>query len=247
MVASMNDPNKAGEGGTYVTTNQEFTLENSVQLVAGANVTLTQDNTGKTLTLACPSGATTPVPVANGGTGATSLTIHGVVLGQTTGAVHVTAAGTAGQPLLSGGASTDGAYGVVGSAGVKPSVDAKFLEAQVVTQAAIADTTTLTSLVTASRAGTVTRISIVAGVTPVGGTNTVSVLKNGTTTMLSTATFDPTTITANYAAQALTLTGTGGNLALAAGDCILVTYVSGTQVTPAQNVTVVVEFAPTDY
>lgn len=247
MVANSNDPNKAGEGLSAVCTDQEYSLPNAVQLIAGDNVTLVQDNVGKTLTLNCPSGSTTPVTVANGGTGATTLTTHGVVLGQGSSAVHISTAGTAGQAFLSGGAGADGAYGTAGSAGVKASVDAKFLVADVVSLVAIPDGTTYTRLVTTSRAGTVTRISIVAGVKPVGGTNTVSVLKNGTTTMLSTATFDPTTITANYAAQGLTLTGTGANLALAAGDCVLVTYVSGTQGTAAQNVTVVVEFAPTDY
>lgn len=45
--------------------------------------------------------------VADGGTGATSLTNHGVVIGQATSAVHVTSAGTAGQVLTSNGASAD--------------------------------------------------------------------------------------------------------------------------------------------
>lgn len=45
--------------------------------------------------------------VAYGGTGAVTLTIHGVLLGQTTGAVTATAAGTALQVLQSGGAAAD--------------------------------------------------------------------------------------------------------------------------------------------
>lgn len=45
--------------------------------------------------------------VANGGTGAASLTAHGVVIGNTTSAVNVTSAGTAGQVLTSNGASAD--------------------------------------------------------------------------------------------------------------------------------------------
>jgi len=40
------------------------------------------------------------LPVANGGTGATTLTIHGVLLGQTTGAIVATAAMTDGQLLV---------------------------------------------------------------------------------------------------------------------------------------------------
>jgi hypothetical protein len=41
------------------------------------------------------------------------LTNHGVVLGQGTSPVAATAAGTAGQPLLSGGSSADPAYGLL--------------------------------------------------------------------------------------------------------------------------------------
>lgn len=48
--------------------------------------------------------------VAGGGTGATTLTNHGVLLGQGTSAVVATAAGSAGQVLQSGGASADPAY-----------------------------------------------------------------------------------------------------------------------------------------
>lgn len=42
------------------------------------------------------------LPVARGGTGATSLTANGVVIGNGTGAVSVTAAGTVGQALIVG-------------------------------------------------------------------------------------------------------------------------------------------------
>lgn len=40
------------------------------------------------------------IPIANGGTGATTLTDNGVVIGNGTGAVDVTAAGTTGQVLV---------------------------------------------------------------------------------------------------------------------------------------------------
>lgn len=49
----------------------------------------------------------TDIGVAYGGTGVSSLTAHGVVLGNGTSAVNVTGAGTAGQYLVSGGASAD--------------------------------------------------------------------------------------------------------------------------------------------
>ncbi len=52
----------------------------------------------------------TTIAVANGGTGRTSLTNHGVLIGATTSAITQLAAGTAGQILQSGGASADPAY-----------------------------------------------------------------------------------------------------------------------------------------
>lgn len=58
-----------------------------------------------------PAGDTVGVP--KGGTGRTTLTNHGVLVGQATSAVAATAAGTTGQPLLSGGASADPAYGTL--------------------------------------------------------------------------------------------------------------------------------------
>lgn len=59
----------------------------------------------------------TPVTVPNGGTGDTSLTAHGVMIGAGTSAVAVTSAGTAGQALVSGGASADPAFATLGVAG----------------------------------------------------------------------------------------------------------------------------------
>lgn len=56
----------------------------------------------------------TAVPVANGGTGASTLAIHGVVLGQTTGAVHVTAAGMTGQ-ILTGSTGADPGWSTLNS------------------------------------------------------------------------------------------------------------------------------------
>lgn len=53
------------------------------------------------------------VGVANGGTGQASLTIHGVLIGNTTSGVNVTSAGTSGTPLLSGGAGADPAFGAL--------------------------------------------------------------------------------------------------------------------------------------
>jgi hypothetical protein len=76
-------------------------------IVAGDIPTLNQNTTGTA------SNVTGTVAVANGGTGATTLTIHGVLMGQTTGAIHASAAGTSGQAFLSGGAGADGAFGAL--------------------------------------------------------------------------------------------------------------------------------------
>jgi hypothetical protein len=51
--------------------------------------------------------AGTDVAVADGGTGASTLTIHGLLVGNATTAINAMAAGTAGQIVTSGGASAD--------------------------------------------------------------------------------------------------------------------------------------------
>lgn len=56
------------------------------------------------------SGLTTPLSVAQGGTGRATLTVHGVLIGETTGAINQTAAGTTGQMLL-GVTGADPAFG----------------------------------------------------------------------------------------------------------------------------------------
>ena len=48
--------------------------------------------------------------VANGGSGATSFTDHGILVGSGTGAFTALAAGTAGQFLISGGSGADPSY-----------------------------------------------------------------------------------------------------------------------------------------
>ena len=68
------------------------------------------------------SNATAANPVATGGTGDTTLTIHGVLVGNGTGAVNVTAAGTAGQVLTSNGASLDPTWQTLPGTGTVTSV-----------------------------------------------------------------------------------------------------------------------------
>lgn len=62
---------------------------------------------GETLTL----GWAAQLSVSRGGTGMSSHTTHGVLLGAGTANIVATTAGTKGQPLLSGGPSADPAFG----------------------------------------------------------------------------------------------------------------------------------------
>lgn len=59
------------------------------------------------------TGLATPVSVANGGTGDSTLTAHGVLLGEGTSAVAITAAGATGTVLRGAGASADPTFGAV--------------------------------------------------------------------------------------------------------------------------------------
>lgn len=69
--------------------------------------------------LGTPSSGTltncTGLPVAGGGTGATTFTDAGVLIGNGTGAIQVTTAGTAGQVLTSNGAGVDPTFQAAGS------------------------------------------------------------------------------------------------------------------------------------
>lgn len=112
---------------------------------------------------------------------------------------------------------------------------------------ALANSTTFSYVVAPGRAGTVTLLSLAALVKPAGGTNTLAIKKNNGNTMLSTATFDPTTIGANNVSQPLTLTSTAADLTLTATDTITVIYTSGVQTTAAQAPTLTIEMLPTDY
>lgn len=61
--------------------------------------------------------ATTPIAVSSGGTGANTLTNHGVLIGQGASAVTATGAGVSGQALISGGPSANPAFGTLGVSG----------------------------------------------------------------------------------------------------------------------------------
>jgi hypothetical protein len=71
---------------------------------------LTIASSGANSDITSLSALSTPLSVAQGGTGRATLTIHGVLIGETTGAINQTAAGTTGQMLL-GSTGADPAFG----------------------------------------------------------------------------------------------------------------------------------------
>lgn len=80
--------------------------------------------TGGTITTSGIIALSTPVTVPNGGTGATSLAAHTVLIGNGTSAVTVTSTGTSGQVLQSQGASSDPVWATVSGTGTVTSITA---------------------------------------------------------------------------------------------------------------------------
>lgn len=116
-----------------------------------------------------------PLIVANGGTGATTLTTHGVILGEGTGALVATAVGTNGQMFL-GATSADPGWQTMGG------------------DATLGTTGTLTFATVNSNVGTFTNATVTAN-----GKGLITAVSNGTATIptLATATgASPITITA---------------------------------------------------
>ena len=79
----------------------------------GLGTIATQDANNVTISGGSVTGITDLV-VGDGGTGVSSLTDHGVLFGSGAAAISASSAGTAGQPLLSGGAGTDPDWGTLG-------------------------------------------------------------------------------------------------------------------------------------
>jgi len=113
------------------------------------------------------SGVAFPINVANGGTGQTTLTNHGVLVGAGTTAITQLAAGTANQVLQSGGASANPAYSTA-------TYPATTTANQILYSSA---TNTITGLATANNGTLITSASGVP-----------SLLANGTTGQVLTAT-----------------------------------------------------------
>lgn len=131
--------------------------------------------------------------VVNGGSGTTTITAHGVLLGEGTSAVNATSAGTSGQPLLSGGSSADSNWGTLGiSFGGSGQTTANaalnaFLPSQTGNNGFVLSTNgTSTSWISASGAGTVTSVnaSVPTGFSvsggPITGAGTLAITYSGT-------------------------------------------------------------------
>jgi hypothetical protein len=103
------------ESPTFTTPNIGAATGTSLQL-SGLTATRPVKTDGSknlisgTIDLTSSNDVTGTLPVGNGGTGLTTLTDHGVLLGSGTAAVSVTSAGSAGQVLQSGGSGTDPSY-----------------------------------------------------------------------------------------------------------------------------------------
>lgn len=111
-----------------------------------------------------------------------------------------------------------------------------------------ADSTTYSHFIFPGRAGIVKKVTFGCHVAPTVGTDTIKVLKAATNgnTMLSAATYDANSLTADTAATA-TLSSTSADLAVTATQAIYVEYAAGSQTADAVDLSVTVEFEPTDF
>lgn len=111
----------------------------------------------------------------------------------------------------------------------------------------VANSTTYTMVAFTGRATKVTGIYAYAITAPIGGTNTIAVANSATTnTMLSAATFDPTTLVSGTV-KSLPLTSVAADLVLPATGVATITYVAGTQATAGVGVKIIVEFENNDF
>lgn len=87
---------------SYPTSTKSFSTKTNGSSIAASHVNDLQDEV-----VAIETDLRAGLSAARGGTGAVTLAAHGVVIGNGTSAVAVTGAGTAGQALVSNGASAD--------------------------------------------------------------------------------------------------------------------------------------------
>ena len=105
-IASFSPTNFTVTGGNVVS--KIFSINPGTGLTGGGSLTL-----GGSITISL----STPVSVADGGTGLSTLTAHNVLLGEGTLDVAFAAPGAAGIPLISNGASSDPSFGTAVVAG----------------------------------------------------------------------------------------------------------------------------------
>jgi len=205
--------------------NSAGTVSNTVvPATAGANQFATAVSAAGVISFAQPSVSNLsglPVTVGQGGTGQTTLTAHGVLIGEGTSGIAATSAGTANQILISGGAAADPSW---------------------TTTLPTAATPAYTGDVTSSAGGTVnTLASVITAGGPTGNATTVPVITydaKGRLTAVTTATIaagtanvDPSPQT-NTPTTGFSLTMTGWNLILTPAG----TLASGTITMPASPV-----------
>lgn len=86
-------------------------LQTTWEMTTGGPPIVDTNATGWTkVTVSLQGGVVGVLPVPDGGTGLSTITAHGLMVGNTTGAVSTMAAGTAGQIVRSGGAGADPSY-----------------------------------------------------------------------------------------------------------------------------------------
>lgn len=100
--ANINLVNASGTAGN------QFALGVNRTILPDACTALVYDSTSAVWRMFAEGGLL--IPVAKGGTGTSTNTNHGVMMGQATAAVATSAAGTSRQVFTSGGASADGSY-----------------------------------------------------------------------------------------------------------------------------------------
>lgn len=102
------------------TGNTTYTANNHGVVVSGTGNAMTVIAPNASTAFPFVSGGASANPawslltVPGGGSGASTFTAHGILLGEGSSAFDVSGAGTSGQAFLSGGASADGAYGTLG-------------------------------------------------------------------------------------------------------------------------------------